>query len=83
MAVWSLVLAILTLGGLGSVAGIVMGLAARRRITATAERGAGLAMAGVVVGAVTLLAAIGFWIFIGVHVAGGSTGGSGGGFGGY
>ena len=37
MAIWSLVLSILTLGGLGSLAGIWLGLAARRRITAGAR----------------------------------------------
>jgi hypothetical protein len=78
MAIWSLILSILTLGGLGSIAGIVLGTAARRRIAVTGEGGSGLAMAGVIVGVITLLLAIAYWVFIAVH-----TGGSGGGGGGY
>jgi len=77
MAIWSLVLAILTLGGLGSVAGIWLGAAARRRITETGERGRGLAVAGIIVGVITLVIAIGYWIFIAVHAGGGGTGGYG------
>lgn len=85
MAIWSLILAILTLGGLGSIAGIIMGISARRRIPLTGERGGGLAAAGIVVGVITLLFAIAYWIFIAVHLggAGGSGGGGGGGGGGY
>jgi len=79
MAIWSLVLAILTLGGLGSIAGIVMGTAARRRVTVTGERGAGLAVAGIVIGVITLLLAIGYWVFLGMHV-GVTHGGGGGGY---
>ena len=77
MAIWSLVLAILTLGGLGSIAGIWLGAAARRRIAETGERGRGLAVAGIIVGVITLLIAIGYWIFIAMHAAGGGTGGYG------
>jgi hypothetical protein len=77
MAIWSLVLAILTLGGLGSVAGIWLGAAARRKITETGERGRGLALAGIIVGVITLVIAIGYWIFIAVHASGGGTGGYG------
>jgi hypothetical protein len=83
MAIWSLILAIITLGGLGSIAGIIMGLAARRRVVLTGERGAGVAAAGIVIGMITLLLAIGYWVFIAVHMggAGGSGGaGSGGGY---
>ena len=75
MAIWSLVLAVLTLGGLGSVAGIWLGAAARRRIAGTGERGRGLAAAGIIVGVVTLLFAVGAWIFIAMHAGGGGTGG--------
>jgi hypothetical protein len=84
MAIWSLVLSILTLGGLGSIAGIWLGVAARRRIPETGERGHGLAIAGIVVGVVTLIFAIAYWAFIAMHTggAGGSGGGTGGG-GGY
>jgi uncharacterized protein DUF4190 len=81
MAIWSLVLSILTLGGAGSIAGIWMGAIARRRIPETGERGGGLALAGIVVGVVTLIIAIAYWIFIAMHTGGG--GGTGGGDGGY
>ena len=83
MAIWSLVLAILTLGGVGSIAGIMLGSSARRRIAVTGERGEGIALAGIVVGVITLLLAIGYWVFIGMHIGGGGTGGGGGGGGGY
>lgn len=81
MAIWSLVLSILTLGGLGSVAGIVLGAAARRKIAVTGERGRGLAIAGIIIGIVTLLVAIAYWAYLAMHT-GGTGGGSGGG-GGY
>jgi Domain of unknown function (DUF4190) len=84
MAIWSLVLAILTLGGLGSLAGIVLGVAARRRIAMTGESGRGLAIAGTIVGVITLLLAIGYWAFFAMHTGHtGGGGGSGGGGGGY
>lgn len=82
MAIWSLVLSILWLGGAGSVAGILLGVSARRRIAGTGERGAGVAIAGIVVGVLTLLFAIAYWVVIAVH-AGGASGGPGGGGGGY
>jgi hypothetical protein len=78
-AVWSLILAILTLGGLGSIAGIVMGITARRQIAMTGERGRGIAAAGVAIGVITLLLAIGYWVFLGTHVGTSSGGGGGGG----
>ncbi len=81
MAIWSLVLSILWLGGLGSLAGIMLGFAARRKIPQTGERGYGLAIAGIIVGIVTLIFAIGYWVFFAMHTGG--TGGSGGGGGGY
>lgn len=85
MAIWSLILSILTLGGAGSLAGIIMGTVARRQIAVTGERGAGLALAGIVVGVITLVAAIGYWVFLGTHMghAGGGSGYGGGGGGGY
>ena len=82
MAIWSLVLSILTLGGAGSIAGIWLGAVARRRILETGERGRGLAVAGIVVGVVTLIFAIAYWIFIAMHAGGMHTGGGGGGGGG-
>ena len=81
LAIWSLVLSILWLGGLGSVAGILLGVSARRRIAGTGERGAGLAVAGIVVGVITLLFAVAYWVVLAMHTGG--SGGSGGGGGGY
>jgi hypothetical protein len=83
LAVWALVLAVLTLGGIGSVLGIVLGARARRQTRDTGERGAGLAVAAIVVGILTLIVAIAYWVVIARHF-GGSSGGSGGsGGGGY
>jgi uncharacterized protein DUF4190 len=84
MAIWSLILSIVWLGGLGSLAGIFLGISARRRIAGTGERGAGLAAAGIVIGIITLLLGIAYWILIARHMGGGtggSHGGSGGGYG--
>lgn len=78
-AIWSLVLSILWLGGLGAVAGIVLGISARRRIAETGERGTGLAVAGIVVGVISLLFAIAYWVVIAMHTGGHSGGGGGGG----
>lgn len=83
MAIWSLVLSIVWLGGLGSLAGIALGASARRRIAMTGERGAGLAIAGIVVGVLTLIFAVAYWIVIARHVGGMSHGGGGGGGYGY
>lgn len=82
MAIWSLILSIVWLGGLGSLAGILLGISARRRIAYTGERGAGLAAAGIVIGVITLLIAIAYWILIARHMGGGGHGMHGGG-GGY
>lgn len=81
LAVWGLVLAVLTLGGVGSVLGIVFGVKARSQVRETGEPGAGLAVASILVGFVTLLVAIAYWIVIAQHF-GGSSGGTGGGGGG-
>jgi hypothetical protein len=81
MAVWALTLAILTLGGVGSILGIILGAKARRRVQASGERGARLATAAIVVGVLTLLFAIGYWVVIAQHF-GGHSGGGGGGSGG-
>src|SRR5215467_13269970 len=82
MAVWSLILSVVWLGGLGSLMAIVLGAMARRRIAETGERGAGLAVGGIVIGLVTLAFAIAYWIFIAGHM-GGTSGGHGGGGHGY
>jgi hypothetical protein len=77
------VLSILTLGGIGSIAGIWLGLRARTRIDQSGERGRGLAIAGIIVGVITLIGAIWYRVVIAKYVGGhGGTGGSGGG-GGY
>jgi hypothetical protein len=83
MAIWSLVLSILTLGGAGSIAGIWLGVRARDRIGQGGERGRGLAIAGIIVGVITLLFAIVYWIVIARHLGGGHGGGGNGGGGGY
>jgi|SRR5215472_14329806 len=77
-AIWSLILSIVWLGGLGSLAGIMLGVSARRETAQTGERGAGLATAGIIVGVVTLIIAIAYWAFIATHLGGGTTGGGGG-----
>src|SRR5690242_5823480 len=84
-AIWSLILAIVWLGGLGSLAAIALGISARRQTAATGERGAGLATAGIVIGVLTLIAAIVYWAVIATHMGGtgGGYGGGGGGGGGY
>ena len=81
MAIWSLILSIIWLGGLGSLAGIVLGISARRRIAGTGERGAGLAMAGIVIGVITLVFAIVYWAVLATHMGGSGGGGGGGGYG--
>lgn len=83
MAIWSLILSIVWLGGLGSLAGILMGVSARRRIAGTGERGAGLAAAGIAIGIITLVFAIAYWAFLAKHMGGGGHGGGGGGGYGY
>ena len=80
MAVWGLVLAIVTLGGVGSVLGIVLGAKARKRIPETGERGAGVAMAAIVVGVLSLFFAIAYWVVIAQHFGGGGSSGSSGGY---
>lgn len=73
-------LSIINLGGLGSLAGIALGFAARGRIAETGERGHGLAIAGIVIGVVTLVAAIAYWVVIAMHTGGTGGGGGGGGY---
>lgn len=82
LAVWAFVLALLTLGGIGSVLGIVLGAKARRQLRDTGERGSGLALAAIIVGVITLLVAIAYWVVIAQHMGGssGSGSGSGGGY---
>lgn len=55
LAIASLVASVISLCGLGSIAGIVLGVVALNQIKVSGESGRGLAIAGIVVGAVTLL----------------------------
>ncbi len=63
LAIASLVLSILWMGGVGSVAAIVMGFIARGQIRERRESGDGLALAGIIIGFVGLAAAA-FFMFI-------------------
>jgi hypothetical protein len=50
------------------------------QIPQTSERGHRLAIAGIIIGVVTLIFAIGYWVFVAMHTgAGGGSGGGGGG----
>jgi len=81
MAIWALVLAIVNLGGVGSVLGVVLGAKARGRISETGEGGAGLAIAAMIVGVLTFIGAVVYWIVIAQHFGGsGGGGGTGGGY---
>ena len=80
LAIWSVVLSVITLGGVGSLAGIILGVRARRRFAETGERGSGVALAGIIIGVVTLILAIGYWVFLAMHTGGGGGGGGGGGY---
>jgi hypothetical protein len=82
LAVWGFVLALLTLGGIGSVLGVVMGVKARGQVQRDGGRGLGLATAAIVIGILTFIGAIAYWIVIAKHFGGGSGGGSNGGTGG-
>ena len=79
LAVWAFVLAVLTLGGIGSVLGIVLGAKARRQVRENGERSGKLALAAIVVGVLTLIVAIAYWVVIAAHFGGSSGSGSGGG----
>jgi hypothetical protein len=56
---------------------------ARGAIGQTGERGHGLAIAGIIVGVITLLFVIGYWMFIAQHFGGGHGGSRNSGGGGY
>ncbi len=77
LAIVSLVLSILTLVGIGSIAGIVLGFVSRSQIRRShgTQRGAGLGLAGVIVGFTTLslvLLAVAIPTFLGVTHSTGS-----------
>ena len=57
-AIAGFVLALLGLYGVGSVLGIIFSVIGRNRARRTGQRGEGLAVAGIVIGIVTLLAFI-------------------------
>ena len=54
-AIAALVSSVVCLFGLGSIIGIALGVYALNQVAVTGENGRGLAVAGIVVGAVTLL----------------------------
>ncbi|WP_370331780.1 DUF4190 domain-containing protein, partial [Mycolicibacterium hippocampi] len=63
LAIWSLVASILGVCcGLGSIVGIVLGFMALSQMKQTRQAGNGLAIAGIVVGVVTLLISFGWTI---------------------
>jgi hypothetical protein len=70
MAVASLVLSILWIGGLGSLLAVIFGWVARRRIRESGgrETGDGLATAGLVIGIVGIAGALLLWVLIAVGV---------------
>jgi len=66
-AIASLVCSVTWLYWFGSILGIVFGFIARKQIRERGEQGAGLALAGIIVGAVALaLAAVVFPFFVGL-----------------
>ncbi len=74
LAVTSLVLAIVSLAGIGSIAGIILGFVSRAQIRRAhgTQKGAGLGLAGIIVGFVTLtlvLAAVAIPTFLGVRAS--------------
>jgi Domain of unknown function (DUF4190) len=74
LAIASLILSILSLAGIGSIAGIVMGFVSRTQIRQShgTQRGAGLGLAGIIVGFVTLalvLLAVAIPTFLGVEAS--------------
>lgn len=66
MAIASLVLAIVWLGGIGSLAAVVFGILAIRQINNSrgAQGGKGMAIAGTVIGGLGIVASILFWALI-------------------
>lgn len=65
LAVASLVLSIIGLCcGIGSIVGIVLGFVARNQIKTSGQSGDGMALAGIIIGFVTLVLSIGaYFIF--------------------
>ncbi len=67
MAIWSLILAIVSIGGIGSILGMWLGVKAHRRVRETGERGRGMAIAAVLIGVVTLILSIAYWAYLGTR----------------
>lgn len=63
LAIASLVLAIVWLGGLGAIAAVVLGIIALRQVNASrgTQGGRGLAIAGTIIGGLGILGAVAFW----------------------
>jgi hypothetical protein len=55
LAVWSVIASAVTLFGIGSLLGVALGVVAWNQATVRGERGRGLAVAGIALGAITLL----------------------------
>jgi hypothetical protein len=78
MAVASLILGIVWIAGIGSVLAVIFGFMSRKRIEQSQgrESGGGLSVAGIVLGFVGIVGAIGFWLSVvvfGVAVNGASS----------
>jgi hypothetical protein len=63
LAIASLIASIVSLCGVGSIAGIVLGVVALNQIKVNGDSGRGLAIAGIAVGAVTLLFSL-LWLVL-------------------
>lgn len=61
LTIASLVLSLLWLGGLGSLLGIIFGHVSHGQIKRRQQRGSGIALAGLIVGYIGLVASIVFW----------------------
>lgn len=68
LAVWSLASSAVTLFGLGSVIGIALGVVALNQIAVHHQRGRGLAIGGIALGALTLI--ISMFVVVKVFVEG-------------
>ena len=66
LAIASLVASAVTLFGVGSIVGIALGVIALNQLNVRGEGGRGLALAGIAVGAVTLLISMVLvvWVFV-------------------
>ena len=63
LAIASLVASVVSLCGIGSIAGIILGVVAINQIKVSGESGRGLAIAGIIVGAITLLFSM-LWLIL-------------------